>query len=168
VAADPPPVSQLAPEVPAPTAAALSRAMAKSRDERFPSVIDFADSLDRSGGAHPAPHAMVAATPSAIRPSGAGAIQPAGAGAIQPAGATALPAGISAGAEGSAVTALVLNLFLPGVGSLVGGRTGAGVGQLLLFLIGLPLSFFLVGIPIVAAAWIWAVITGIQLMGGKK
>ncbi len=64
-----------------------------------------------------------------------------------------------------AIIALVLNiLLLPGVGSIVGRKTKEGIWQLVLFIIGLPLSFILVGIPLVIASWIWGLITGIKLI----
>jgi len=67
--------------------------------------------------------------------------------------------------EALAIVALILNiLILPGLGSLIGGRTKAGVWQLVLLLIGLPLSLILVGIPIIIAAWIWGIVTGIRIV----
>ena len=64
-----------------------------------------------------------------------------------------------------AILALLLNILLiPGVGSLVGGRTTAGVWQLILFLVGIPLSFVIVGIPMIGIAWIWGLVTGIQIV----
>ena len=61
------------------------------------------------------------------------------------------------------VLALVLNFFLPGVGSIVVGRNGAGVAQLLMFIVGLLLiaTVFLTwfGILLILAAWVWGLIT---------
>jgi hypothetical protein len=62
---------------------------------------------------------------------------------------------------------MILNILLPGVGSLVAGRKGVGAAQLILWLVGLALTFKLVGIPIVIGAWIWSVATGIGLLGAK-
>jgi TM2 domain-containing membrane protein YozV len=62
----------------------------------------------------------------------------------------------------NAVAGLVVNLFLPGVGSLIAGRTSEGVGQVVLFAISLPLMFVLIGFPLLLAAWIWALVTGIR------
>jgi serine/threonine-protein kinase len=162
VMAEPPPVQELAPDVPAPLVAALTRALAKTREERFPSIGDFVQSLDT-----PQPQALVGrnngtpaktATPAPLVPVTPPSL---------PAKATPSPS-ISPAAEGTQVTAMVLNCFLPGVGSLVGGRTGAGVAQLLLWLVGIPLCFVLVGIPMVLAAWIWSIVTGVQMLGAKK
>ncbi len=68
--------------------------------------------------------------------------------------------------QGLAIAALLLNiLILPGLGSIVGGRTNPGVTQLILFLIGIPLIFvFFIGIPLMIAMWIWGLITGIQII----
>ncbi len=66
------------------------------------------------------------------------------------------------------MTGLLLNLVLPGVGSLVAGKTVEGVLQLIMLLIGLPLCFVLIGFPIVIAAWGWAIWTGIRAMNEQK
>jgi TM2 domain-containing membrane protein YozV len=71
---------------------------------------------------------------------------------------------ISAPAEGTAVAAMVLNVFIPGAGSLVAGRTSVGMTQLLLWVIGFPLCFVLLGFPILMAAWVWSLVTGIQIL----
>lgn len=67
--------------------------------------------------------------------------------------------------KGVAIAALLLNvLLLPGLGSIIAGRTTEGVIQLVLTLVGIPLSLFLVGIPLIIAAWIWALVTSIQIL----
>ena len=96
-------------------------------------------------------------------------------------GSTALvPYGSSAGSalmpmapgEGAAMAGLLLNvLLLPGLGSLVAGRTGDGVAQLVLCLVGLPLcllGFVAVGLPLWTAAWVWSLITGIRCLNEAK
>lgn len=59
--------------------------------------------------------------------------------------------------------AIVLNFFLPGVGSLVMGKVGQGITQLLLYWLGVLFTFTLigafVGIPMMLAAWIWGMVT---------
>ena len=76
---------------------------------------------------------------------------------------------ITAPAEGTALAALLVNtLCLPGLGSIIGGRASAGIGQLLLFLFGIPLCFVVVGAPMILSAWIWALITGIDIMNQSK
>jgi len=65
-----------------------------------------------------------------------------------------------------AILALLLNIFLiPGIGSLVGGKTTAGVWQLILFLVGIPfILLFGFGFIMMGAAWIWGLVTGIQIL----
>jgi len=72
-----------------------------------------------------------------------------------------------------AIIGLIINIFiLPGLGSIIGGKVKPGVWQLIIFLgaiiIGIPLSFIIIGIPIliigVMAAWIWGIVTGVQLV----
>jgi TM2 domain-containing membrane protein YozV len=71
--------------------------------------------------------------------------------------------------SGQAVASMFLNaLVCPGVGSLVGGRTGAGMAQLSLFLLGLPLAFIAVGVPLMLAAWVWGIATGAQLISEAR
>ena len=61
------------------------------------------------------------------------------------------------------IVAVLLNFFAPGIGSFVVGRGGAGVAQLLIFIVGLILvvTVFLmpVGFTLMAIAWIWGLIT---------
>ena len=71
-------------------------------------------------------------------------------------------------AEGTAVAALVLNVVIPGTGSLIAGRVAIGVVQLILWIVGVPLSFVLIGIPMAMAAWIWSLVTGIQILDESK
>jgi TM2 domain-containing membrane protein YozV len=78
-------------------------------------------------------------------------------------GASALMAAGSAGGVLSVKTAaIVLNFFLPGVGSLVIGKVGQGVTQLILYWLGVLFTFTLigafVGIPLMLAAWIWGMV----------
>lgn len=67
--------------------------------------------------------------------------------------------------EAIAIAALLLNiLVLPGLGTIIAGRTSTGTTQLVLFLIGIPLTLILIGIPLMIGAWIWGIVTGIQLV----
>ena len=67
--------------------------------------------------------------------------------------------------EAIAIVALLLNLLiLPGLGSLIGGKITPGIIQLVLFIIGVPLCLVLIGIPMVLVAWIWGIVTGVQLI----
>ena len=65
---------------------------------------------------------------------------------------------------------VLLSLFgVPGVGRLYAGNLGIGLTQLLGYFLGWFLVLFLVGILIVPAVWLWAVIDGIVLLsaGGR-
>ncbi len=64
--------------------------------------------------------------------------------------------------EGTALVGLLVNLPLPGVGSLIAGKTREGVLQLVMVGVSLPLCFLLVGFPMLFGAWIWALVTGIR------
>ncbi len=66
-----------------------------------------------------------------------------------------------------AIVALILNIIImPGLGTLVGGRIREGIWQLVLLWIGVFLSMFLIGVPlvIVIAAWIWGIVSGVRLI----
>ncbi|HWM85631.1 MAG TPA: hypothetical protein VNO33_07330 [Kofleriaceae bacterium] len=70
---------------------------------------------------------------------------------------------------GQAVASMFLNAMVcPGVGSLVGGKTGTGLAQLTLFLLGLPLALIAVGLPLVLGAWVWGIATGAQLIAEAR
>jgi TM2 domain-containing membrane protein YozV len=75
---------------------------------------------------------------------------------------------ISPPSEGTAVTALVLNIIIPGVGSLVAGRTSQGVVQLVMWVVSFPLMFVLIGFPMLLAVWIWSLVSGIQILEESK
>ncbi len=81
--------------------------------------------------------------------------------------------------QGLAIAALILNiLVIPGLGTIIGGRTKTGILQMVFFVLGMGLvvggaifSIFLVGIPfliagliLVFAMWVWAIVTGVQLI----
>ncbi|MBS3172501.1 hypothetical protein J4438_02900 [Candidatus Woesearchaeota archaeon] len=67
--------------------------------------------------------------------------------------------------ESRAILCLILNIILlPGLGSLIGRRKKEGVWQLIIFIIGLPLILILIGIPMVIGAWIWGIVTGVDLL----
>lgn len=61
------------------------------------------------------------------------------------------------------IIAVLVNFFIPGIGSFMVGRGGAGVAQLLIFGMGLFLvvTVFLlpVGLVLMGIAWIWGLIT---------
>jgi TM2 domain-containing membrane protein YozV len=64
-----------------------------------------------------------------------------------------------------AIAALLINiLVIPGVGSLIGGRTQEGIAQIILLVAGVVLLIILVGIFMIIAAWIWGIVTGVQIV----
>ena len=69
--------------------------------------------------------------------------------------------------RGIAIIGFLLNfLFLPGLGSIIAGKTKIGIWQVILFFvggIGLWFNYLTFGI-LVIAVWIWALVTGIQML----
>lgn len=64
-----------------------------------------------------------------------------------------------------AIAGLLINvLLIPGLGTIIAGRSSEGLFQLILLVVGIALSFFLIGIPIVILVWIWGLVSGIQLI----
>ena len=57
---------------------------------------------------------------------------------------------------------LLVSFFIPGVGSMINGDTGTGIAILVLYVLGLVLAFFLIGIPLLLGAWIWGLIDAYQ------
>jgi len=79
--------------------------------------------------------------------------------------------------EALAIVSLILNiLILPGLGTLIGGRTREGVWQIVLVIgsifVGLLFTITIIGaiigIPLMIfgpiAGWIWSLVSGIQLV----
>ena len=68
--------------------------------------------------------------------------------------------------------AVLVNFFLPGIGSFMVGKGGAGVAQLLIFIVGLimVLTVFLslFGLMFMAIAWIWGLITAATANNTQK
>ena len=70
---------------------------------------------------------------------------------------------------GRAIVALCINIFLlPGLGSIIGGKKKDGVNQLILFIVGIPAMMFLIGFPMIIAAWIWGIVTGAFLIADAQ
>lgn len=57
---------------------------------------------------------------------------------------------------------LIISFFIPGVGSMVNGDVGTGVAILILWIVGIAVSWLLIGIPLILAAWIWGMIDAYQ------
>lgn len=58
--------------------------------------------------------------------------------------------------------AVVANIFIPGVGTLIVGKVGQGIAQILLYGFGVVLCFTvigaIIGIPLCIAIWIWGIV----------
>lgn len=71
-----------------------------------------------------------------------------------------------------AIVGLVLNLWIPGVGTLAFGgpkRKRAGIIQLILFIVGILFCWaFGLGAIGIVVAWIWALVNSIQILGEAK
>jgi hypothetical protein len=79
----------------------------------------------------------------------------------------------SAPAKGKSINGLVFNIIVPGLGSLIAGKM-LGLLIMGLMLLGLMFVFILPGfaklvsIPTIAAAWIWSIVAGIQLLNDRE
>ncbi len=64
-----------------------------------------------------------------------------------------------------AIVCLILNIIiLPGLGTLIGRKTKTGIWQLILFGGGVALLIVVIGIPMIIAAWIWGIVSGVKLI----
>jgi TM2 domain-containing membrane protein YozV len=57
---------------------------------------------------------------------------------------------------------LIASFFVPGLGSMINSRVGIGILILGIYVFGLILSLFLIGIPIALGAWVWGMVDGYQ------
>ena len=61
------------------------------------------------------------------------------------------------------IVGLLLNVLIwPGLGTLINKDISKGVIQMILFVIAVPLSFILIGIPLLLGVWIWALLTSVK------
>jgi TM2 domain-containing membrane protein YozV len=74
---------------------------------------------------------------------------------------------VSKAASPRGINAMVMNLIIPGLGSIYGGKAGIGVAQLLLFLAGIPLCWYIIGFVMIPAAWLWSAITGFMMLSSS-
>ncbi len=58
---------------------------------------------------------------------------------------------------------LVLNVYVPGVGSLLGGLKDNGIWQVVLYYGGMVLSSLGIGVFAMPVGWIWAFIDGLKM-----
>ena len=65
------------------------------------------------------------------------------------------------------ILAVIVNIFIPGVGTMMMGRIGTGIVQLILIGLAAVLNFLvitlIIGVPLYAIVWLWAVV-GVALM----
>jgi hypothetical protein len=69
-------------------------------------------------------------------------------------------------ANAKGINGLVLNVIVPGLGTLLYGKTEIGVGQLLMAVLGIPVLFKLsifLGLAMLVGAWIWSIVVGWQM-----
>ena len=69
---------------------------------------------------------------------------------------------------GLKVVSLLINLLLlPGVGTVLVGKTNPGITQIILSIIGFLLTLTLVGaiigVPMILAAWIWGIVSVVKV-----
>lgn len=69
---------------------------------------------------------------------------------------------------GEGIGALILNLILPGLGTVIWGPRKNGIWQLVLTVVGWVTMIFLVGFIIYAAGWIWALVDSIKILKTAK
>ncbi len=78
--------------------------------------------------------------------------------------------------QGLAIACLIINIFIPGLGSLIGNKIREGIMQLVLYFasifLGIILILTIIGIPLgiliiilgPLIAWIWGIVTGVNLI----
>lgn len=59
------------------------------------------------------------------------------------------------------IVGLIVNLFFPGIGTIIAKKTAVGIAQLIIAIIAIPLCFLLIGIPLLIIVWLWAVVGSI-------
>ncbi len=64
--------------------------------------------------------------------------------------------------QNKALLVLILNILIPGVGTIIYGETQRGVIQLILYVVGWILTAIYIGRIICLGAWIWSLIDGIN------
>ncbi|HEY6027508.1 MAG TPA: hypothetical protein VIV09_11475, partial [Pseudolabrys sp.] len=118
-------------------------------------------------GAQPVPPppqpAPAAAVDSPAAPQPPAAAEDTAAANAKPSEPEIIPVPISGGGGGASVLGIIVNVFFPGIGTMIAGKPFAGLIQLLLYFFGLALVFTgllaLIGGPICLFVWIWALIS---------
>jgi len=61
------------------------------------------------------------------------------------------------------VLAIIINIFFPGIGTLIVGKIGEGIAQFLIWLVGVILTLTVVlsfiRIPLCLAMWVWSIVS---------
>ena len=65
------------------------------------------------------------------------------------------------------IVGLLVNLVIPGLGTIIWGESKTGTIQLVLFLVG-GLLAAIGGTLLMAGTWIWALVVGIQRVSAAK
>ncbi|MEL6288605.1 MAG: hypothetical protein AAFQ42_11010 [Pseudomonadota bacterium] len=64
------------------------------------------------------------------------------------------------------VAAVIINVFLPGVGTLFVGKFFAAIVQMFLYVIGLVFTFTwiggIIGIPLCFIVWVWSIYSAVS------
>ena len=80
----------------------------------------------------------------------------------------AMPARSSV-SQSTAVIALIMNIIIPGLGTLFAKKTREGLYQILIAVLGFAIIFgfspiAILGFAMLLGAWIWAIVRGIKLV----
>lgn len=87
--------------------------------------------------------------------------------ALQPPQGRQVTPAVSEGVDGKAVNHLAMNVFVPGLGTMVRGHYARGLMQLGLFLAALPTLFmgrWALAVIIAFVAYLWSLISGIRFL----
>jgi TM2 domain-containing membrane protein YozV len=61
------------------------------------------------------------------------------------------------------IAGIVVNIFFPGIGTLIVGKIGQGIAQIILAIIALILNLTVVlaiiGIPLAIGVWVWGIVS---------
>ncbi|MCC5624463.1 hypothetical protein [Nostoc sp. CHAB 5715] len=61
------------------------------------------------------------------------------------------------------VAGIIVNLFLPGVGTLIVGKIGQGIAQIILIILAIILNLTVVlaiiGVPLAIGVWVWGIVS---------
>ncbi len=70
------------------------------------------------------------------------------------------------------IAGLIINIFFPGIGTIMAGKTTQGIIQIVLIIIGiicnLTLILAIIGIPLCFITWIWGIVSAATALEGNK